>query len=105
MSEEAETYDVGGDGQITKTPPPLRVCPCGEVPENLVVEIQSNGKYGYVFGTCCGQWLIEFRNGMSKEPETTAKRAQAAWTAGPRGVPIDQVVDVLIPEGTKLLTD
>ncbi len=63
---------------------PLTPCPCGAVPEGLLVELQPRSKYGRVQGDCCGDWMIEFKAAFNEAPEQVALRAKAAWEAAQR---------------------
>lgn len=68
----------------------LNPCPCGETPKTLFV-VCSEGisndtpKYAYVYGGCCSEWHIEFRNDYAVlgSSESEAK-AEAAWNSAPR---------------------
>ena len=57
----------------------LKKCPCGKVPDRLLVCI--NQKYHRVCGDCCGFWEIEFRDDHYKSNE----KAIEAWNIAPRG--------------------
>ena len=37
----------------------LAPCPCGVVPENLLIEMPERAKYGRTMGDCCGEWSVE----------------------------------------------
>ena len=62
----------------------LEPCPCGKVPEGLMIEMQERGKYGRTMGDCCAEWAVEFRNGYTADQQETLKKAAAAWNAAPR---------------------
>lgn len=62
----------------------LKPCPCGNTPSGLLIEMQERAKYGQAMGDCCGAWIVEFRNGYTKDNELTLKRAQDAWNNAPR---------------------
>lgn len=73
----------------------LEPCPCGKIPEGLMIEMQERAKYGRVMGNCCTEWAVEFRNGYSEDQERTLVKAQQAWNAAPRGWPDDRDVEVV----------
>lgn len=64
--------------------PPLRPCPCGQVPNRLILEMQRQAKYGNALGECCANWAVEFRNGFTADQEESVVRATEAWNAAPR---------------------
>jgi hypothetical protein len=66
--------------------PSLAPCPCGVVPENLLIEMPERAKYGRTMGDCCGEWSVEFRNGYTTDPNLTTERARRAWNEAPRQV-------------------
>ncbi len=38
----------------------LKKCPCGEVPDELIIfDSGHGGKWAYVHGSCCSLWMIE----------------------------------------------
>lgn len=59
-------------------------CPCGQIPEDLIIEVAERAKYGLVMGDCCGAWSVEFRNGYQKDPDVTNRLAATAWNSAPR---------------------
>ena len=63
-------------------------CPCGEVPERLVIQPDGGGKWASASGDCCGYWSIEFRANYKApdSPECIALAARA-WHDAPRGTP------------------
>ena len=63
----------------------LKGCPCGKVPEALVIEGQNRQKWQHVAGTCCGTWEVEFRTSYypNGSPELM-ELAIAAWNDAPR---------------------
>lgn len=66
---------------------PLAPCPCGIVPEVLLLEMPERAKYGRAIGHgngCCGEWGIEFRNGYTADPDESAEKARKAWDKAPR---------------------
>ena len=74
--------------QIPPPQPPLAPCPCGQVPERLMIEMPQRAKYGLAMGDCCAEWAVEFRNGYTDNPNETAARAREAWDAAPRGAQV-----------------
>ena len=60
----------------------LKPCPCGKVPTGLHVTCDKNSKWGHVAGECCGEWMIEFRNGYDDPPDK--EEARLAWNDAPR---------------------
>lgn len=62
----------------------LKPCPCGIVPENLL--IADNGvKWAYVYGDCCSNWEVEFRTGYNPiESDECKSLALYAWNHAPR---------------------
>lgn len=63
---------------------PLTACPCGQVPETLMVELAPRSKLGKVQGDCCGYWIIEFKAAFNETPQQVAIRAKTAWQAALR---------------------
>lgn len=61
----------------------LKKCPCGEVPERLVIVEGSTCKYAMVAGGCCNEWHIEFRTGY-ESGDKLMELATAAWNFAPR---------------------
>ena len=65
----------------------LACCPCGQIPETLIVaEAAPYVGRGMVMGHCCGKWIVEFlTNGASIGHRENSMRAREAWNAAPRG--------------------
>lgn len=64
----------------------ILACPCGKVPESLVVEANGQGaKWANVYGSCCGEWKIEFRTKYFPldSPDCMAE-ALKGWNSAPR---------------------
>jgi hypothetical protein len=59
-------------------------CPCGEVPEQLILEVNQESKVGRASCGACGTWGVDFLRGVAREPEAILDKAQAAWDAAPR---------------------
>ena len=38
-------------------------CPCGQIPDHLIIAEGQCSKWAYVSGVCCGEWNVEFRTG------------------------------------------
>lgn len=65
--------------------PTLRPCPCGETPSELIIcDTGQGGKYADVFGDCCSDWKIEFRQ-QYKTGDEAMELATAAWNLATRG--------------------
>ena len=63
----------------------LHPCPCGKVPDELVVVPGHTEKYAFTVGTCCGDWHIEFRTGyFHHESSECLALARAAWNEAGR---------------------
>lgn len=62
----------------------FKACPCGQVPERLLLEINRDSKVGRATCGTCGTWGLEFLRGHEEDPERILDKAQAAWDAGPR---------------------
>lgn len=64
----------------------LARCPCGAIPEALgIMDTGQGRKYMACMGTCCGEWMIEFRSDYHQQdsPECM-ERAIDAWNRAPR---------------------
>jgi hypothetical protein len=70
--------------KVEHEPRQLQPCPCGTIPENLVIEVRERAKYGLVSGSCCSEWHVEFRNGYTDDNALTTSRAADAWNQAPR---------------------
>lgn len=69
-----------------KAKPKLMPCPCGEVPDGLMIELGGErAKTGYVTGSCCFGWRIEFLNQYEPDQEAQLIKARKAWNEAPRG--------------------
>jgi hypothetical protein len=64
----------------------LAKCPCGAIPGELQIYDAGQGpKYLMAQGSCCGEWMIEFRNGYNPtDDQDCMQRAIEAWNASPR---------------------
>ena len=64
----------------------LKPCPCGEKPTGLdITDGSQGGKYHYVSGDCCGEWIIEFRaNYTPVKSSACMALATEAWNSAPR---------------------
>ena len=65
----------------------LKICPCGQLPKKLNVSADSNTpKWAYATGSCCNEWIIEFRNSYEKIGGNESIRlANDAWNNMTRG--------------------
>ena len=63
----------------------LARCPCGEVPERLLISEGADMKHAFASGYCCGDWHVEFRTEYKAldGPECAVLAAQA-WNEAPR---------------------
>lgn len=66
----------------------LKPCPCGKTPERLgISDGGQGGKYHFVAGDCCSEWMIEFRaNYKPIESDECMALAVAAWNESPRAL-------------------
>ena len=69
----------------------LKPCPCGQIPDSLnIYDANQSGKYAFVQGNCCGEWLIEFRTDYEPlDSEKCMESAIQAWNDTSRGVAIE----------------
>lgn len=64
----------------------LKKCPCGKYPDELVIEAGNCCKWSFVYGNCCGSWLVEFRSDCKDlDSEEIYGLAVDAWNYNPRG--------------------
>jgi len=68
-----------GIPQITLAP-----CPCGEVPNGLIMECSERAKFGRAAGQCCGSWYIEYFNRFESDQNKMLAYAVTAWNDSPR---------------------
>jgi len=81
---------------VLKMTDELAPCPCGQVPEKLIVDASEHARCALVSGYCCGEWAIGFRTNRSKfDSEENIRRAREAWNAAPRGNGNELLVDDL----------
>ena len=64
----------------------LKKCPCGKVPERLIItDAGQGGKWAYAYGDCCSTWEIEFRTGYyALDSDECMRAAIAFWNDAPR---------------------
>lgn len=64
----------------------LKPCPCGKIPEALIIVENGQGaKWAVASGDCCGEWMIEFRTHYNKFGSKECRDlANAAWNEAPR---------------------
>lgn len=69
----------------------MKQCPCGKYPEKLDIFPSNTSKWAYVAGSCCNEWMIEFRTKYlpHDSPECMAL-AIAEWNATQRDERIDK---------------
>jgi len=65
----------------------LARCPCGQTPESLhLADAGQGGKYALVCGSCCDEWLIEFRTNYKPiDSGECLALATVAWNSASRG--------------------
>ena len=63
----------------------LLPCPCGKTPTQLnFYGAVKQTKWAMIATDCCGDWLVEFKNGYSTDPAESMAKAVAAWNEAPR---------------------
>lgn len=64
----------------------LAPCPCGGQVKSLhITDAGQGGKFAFVSGDCCDEWMIEFRtNYAALDSDACKKLAWAAWNNAPR---------------------
>lgn len=63
----------------------LKICPCGKIPRNLLINGLDYSKWAYVSGDCCGIWEVEYRNNYHKLDSTEAmEAAKTEWNNADR---------------------
>ena len=69
----------------------LKRCPCGEIPERLVLEDANQGrKWAWASGSCCTGWYVEFCTGYHPiDSKECIDYATEAWNEAPRGATND----------------
>ncbi len=62
-------------------------CPCGKVPEYLLIDHNGKGPlWAVVSGDCCGEWAIEFNTKRYHRTSVECgKLSIQAWNDAPRG--------------------
>lgn len=103
MSEQEQKAEGEGSiGQSVSTGGLAR-CPCGAIPEALgIMDTGQGRKYMACMGTCCGEWMIEFRSDYHQQDSAECmERAIEAWNRAPRmanaevtGLPPAQTVEL-----------
>ena len=74
----------------------LKDCPCGRNPETIgLYGWQPQQKWVIGYGSCCGEWMFEFRASYSKDEAEVLKLAEEAWNKLPR--PTTQTLDPVAP--------
>lgn len=66
----------------------LKKCPCGYFPRELIInDAGQGGKYAFVSGDCCDEWLTEFRSDYKDlNSQECMDLAIKAWNNAPRGI-------------------
>ncbi len=66
----------------------IKPCPCGKTPTKLSLSYNGQGtKYAEASGSCCGEWMIEFRTGYhSLNSKECIELAIIAWNKTPRAL-------------------
>jgi len=64
----------------------LKKCPCGKIPEKLMICANENKKIGEAYCPHCQTWGVEFRSNNLKfnHPEVV-RVARETWNLAPRG--------------------
>lgn len=72
----------------------LKPCPCGRPIDDLFIShTNAGGKWAFVSGDCCGEWMIEFRaNYLPLESDECKCLAREAWNNAPRKY-VDAAID------------
>ena len=64
----------------------LKPCPCGETPEELHVSDEAGCKHAFVTGSCCGEWIVEFRTiNYNPHSSDSMQAAIKSWNETKRG--------------------
>lgn len=66
----------------------LKPCPCGKTPTELYIVDGGQGqKYAFAYGSCCGEWHIEFRTDYKPlDSQECMQKAIDAWNLTPRSL-------------------
>lgn len=62
----------------------LKKCPCGDIPESLLIEEGSSCKYSFTCGMCCNEWSVEFRTTYTNDEDKLMSLAIDAWNSAKR---------------------
>ena len=81
MSDENTKADEMPTGAASELSAGLAACPCGAIPEELhIMDCGQGGKWAFVYGSCCGDWYVEFRTGYFALDSSECKSlAREAW--------------------------
>jgi hypothetical protein len=66
----------------------LKRCPCGEVPEELIIRDGDTHAFKRISGSCCARWTVELvvaTVGAKATEEAVYKSCKKAWNDAPRG--------------------
>lgn len=83
--QKPQDANKGSIGQSVSTGGLAR-CPCGAIPDALgIMDTGQGRKYMACMGTCCGEWMIEFRSDYHQQDSAECmERAIEAWNRAPR---------------------
>lgn len=71
--------------ETKQVPVQLKPCPCGKVPEELHLYGETHqAKWAMVMGSCCNEWLVEFKNHYATDPDVIMLNAIEAWNLAER---------------------
>jgi hypothetical protein len=82
--EQAAEAAASGAKQEQPEKREFKACPCGVVPEQLLLEVPQQGKVGRATCGTCGVWGMDFLRGHTQDPEAILDKAHAAWDSAPR---------------------
>jgi len=64
----------------------LAACPCGAVPDELLIVEGASHSHSFVSGKCCNEWFVEFYTGYHHHDGIPVEdRATSAWNDAVRG--------------------
>ena len=63
----------------------LNKCPCGQVPNALLIDEGSTLKWAWAYGSCCNDWAVEFRtDNYTPDSSESMENAIRVWSAANR---------------------
>lgn len=86
----------------------LKACGCGKTPKELFI-YGDDAKYKWAYGSCCGDWHIEFRTGYHRDgSKELMEAARYMWNMVSRPQPTAQNADqqhhyIFYPEENRYL--